>query len=624
AGVASTSVTASTVISTTSVVWTLIGSVIFLKEKLTGMKVFGILCCMAGNAATLLGSSSGTDHKGAFSGDLLCVLAAMLYATYTTVLSRLVGEDFSVALLFGVIGVAILVFGAPLLFFVQDDLGRMTPESEFGRSMPWQRSKRLEQSENGKEADQQPIAKQETQVSLLQRLLPEQHGPEADELQAGAADETTELARPLVNIQGVPIAEHLNSVLPPSPSDVVQETAEPAGISAVSALQSQIERDTSGAEIASLLIHYANRYARSQTRPVRDPVLRKNPSPHDVERLTDAFSKDVRDLGFLTADCILREIDNACRLRRCAQGKLLNDPSSPEVGNLLKGVLKMLYTVETVLHTAFATQPVVTIADLEAAILQMPAFKQVSKFKEAELGELQKHPEVLRRLRLNEPSLPCLPMPKSFPSFSHEEIIKCLVASLPHRWQHWKNEDSWTLEKGLNIVAQQKGFSDSRLLGVFIQQEHVFRIIISIYKRRQLNHSQALGKAVQTALQQVERASKSNGATHHFDWNLWQQMLVAFSNLQQPEERFEFCQEWTWKAAGSKADTQLEKERREFWRLHCAPLLLATFTLATSKRLPAISAPQKLNYSRADVQSLPDLKWLGMESAKWQQTCSTG
>jgi len=128
AGVASTSVTASTVISTTSVVWTLIGSVIFLKEKLTGMKVFGILCCMAGNAATLLGSSSGTDHKGAFSGDLLCVLAAMLYATYTTVLSRLVGEDFSVALLFGVIGVAILVFGAPLLFFVQDDLGRMTPE----------------------------------------------------------------------------------------------------------------------------------------------------------------------------------------------------------------------------------------------------------------------------------------------------------------------------------------------------------------------------------------------------------------------------------------------------------------------------------------------------------------
>ena len=35
AGVASTSVTASTVISTTSVVWTLLGSIVFLKEKVT-------------------------------------------------------------------------------------------------------------------------------------------------------------------------------------------------------------------------------------------------------------------------------------------------------------------------------------------------------------------------------------------------------------------------------------------------------------------------------------------------------------------------------------------------------------------------------------------------------------
>ena len=35
AGVATTSVTASTVISTTSVVWTLLGSILFLREKVT-------------------------------------------------------------------------------------------------------------------------------------------------------------------------------------------------------------------------------------------------------------------------------------------------------------------------------------------------------------------------------------------------------------------------------------------------------------------------------------------------------------------------------------------------------------------------------------------------------------
>lgn len=92
------------------------------------LKVLGIICCMAGNAATLLGSDK-PDQKGQFSGDLLCIVAAMLYAAYTTVLSRIVQPDFSMAILFGVIGVAILVIGAPLVFSLkQEALRRMTPE----------------------------------------------------------------------------------------------------------------------------------------------------------------------------------------------------------------------------------------------------------------------------------------------------------------------------------------------------------------------------------------------------------------------------------------------------------------------------------------------------------------
>jgi len=129
AGVASTSVTASTVISTTSVVWTLLGSIVFLKEKVTALKVLGILLCMAGNAATLLGNDTQSSQKGELVGDLLCLVAAILYAVYTTVLSSLVQPQFSMAMLFGIIGISILLVGSPFVFaFKQDALKQMTPE----------------------------------------------------------------------------------------------------------------------------------------------------------------------------------------------------------------------------------------------------------------------------------------------------------------------------------------------------------------------------------------------------------------------------------------------------------------------------------------------------------------
>ena len=48
---------------------------------------------------------------------------------YTTVLSSLVQPQFSMAMLFGIIGVAILLVGSPFVFaFKQDALKQMTPE----------------------------------------------------------------------------------------------------------------------------------------------------------------------------------------------------------------------------------------------------------------------------------------------------------------------------------------------------------------------------------------------------------------------------------------------------------------------------------------------------------------
>lgn len=113
-GVAMTSVTSSTVISATSVVWTLIASVLFTGERLTLLKGCGVLACMAGNIVTQLGDMHG-GKGGQAMGDLLCLASAVGYAAYTTILKKLVREDTSVALMFGFLGAAIAVAGAPIV-----------------------------------------------------------------------------------------------------------------------------------------------------------------------------------------------------------------------------------------------------------------------------------------------------------------------------------------------------------------------------------------------------------------------------------------------------------------------------------------------------------------------------
>lgn len=53
----------------------------------------------------------------------------MLYAAYTTVLSSVTKPDFSVALLFGALGLAVMVLGTPLVFGLEHEaIWRMTPE----------------------------------------------------------------------------------------------------------------------------------------------------------------------------------------------------------------------------------------------------------------------------------------------------------------------------------------------------------------------------------------------------------------------------------------------------------------------------------------------------------------
>jgi len=126
-GVARTSVTSSTLISATSVVWTLIGGVAFKVERLSWMKAIGVASCLLGNVATEFGDLSRGDTDQAL-GDFLCLISALCYAAYTTALKRLVHEEVSVLLLFGTLGSVIFVGGLPIvLIFGLSGLQRLSP-----------------------------------------------------------------------------------------------------------------------------------------------------------------------------------------------------------------------------------------------------------------------------------------------------------------------------------------------------------------------------------------------------------------------------------------------------------------------------------------------------------------
>jgi len=117
-GVSLTSVTSSTVICATSCAWTYVLSVLFLGERLQLFKVLGLLACLMGNAATLIPDIGSTQPAGAVQngmrGNILCLLSAALYATYTTILRKYVRKDVPIVLFFGILGCIIFLGIGPV------------------------------------------------------------------------------------------------------------------------------------------------------------------------------------------------------------------------------------------------------------------------------------------------------------------------------------------------------------------------------------------------------------------------------------------------------------------------------------------------------------------------------
>ncbi|KAI4119130.1 MAG: hypothetical protein LQ345_000917 [Seirophora villosa] len=112
-----TSVSSSTILTSTSSIWTLLIGACIGVEKFTLKKLIGVFACFAGVVLTSGADISGDNDKnrGSFPhkshqqisiGDALALLSAVLYGIYTTLMKKRIGDEARVnmALFFGIVG----------------------------------------------------------------------------------------------------------------------------------------------------------------------------------------------------------------------------------------------------------------------------------------------------------------------------------------------------------------------------------------------------------------------------------------------------------------------------------------------------------------------------------------
>ncbi|KAE9125497.1 hypothetical protein PF010_g5607 [Phytophthora fragariae] len=112
-----TSVSSSTIVSSTSTVFTFLLSVVLLKEPFVWLKLAGVILCMAGNISTIFNDEGADDRADHVVGDLVALFAAFMYGVYTTAIRRLIPDDesVSISLFFGFIGVINMVCLLPFV-----------------------------------------------------------------------------------------------------------------------------------------------------------------------------------------------------------------------------------------------------------------------------------------------------------------------------------------------------------------------------------------------------------------------------------------------------------------------------------------------------------------------------
>ncbi len=104
-----TSIASSTIISSTSSLFVLIFSVLFLRQRLLLVNLFGVACTIAGAAIISIRDQADSGESGperSFRGDILAALGAMFYGIYSVNLQRKIPDESKVSmqLFFGFIG----------------------------------------------------------------------------------------------------------------------------------------------------------------------------------------------------------------------------------------------------------------------------------------------------------------------------------------------------------------------------------------------------------------------------------------------------------------------------------------------------------------------------------------
>ncbi|KAG6533009.1 hypothetical protein ZIOFF_006869 [Zingiber officinale] len=121
AALARTSVASTTVLSSTSCLFTLFIGVLLRQDSLNMSKVIAVFVCMAGVVMTTFGKTWATDEselsaasngKRSLVGDIFGLLSAMTYGLFTVLLKKFAGEEgegVDVQKLFGYVGLFTLV-----------------------------------------------------------------------------------------------------------------------------------------------------------------------------------------------------------------------------------------------------------------------------------------------------------------------------------------------------------------------------------------------------------------------------------------------------------------------------------------------------------------------------------
>lgn len=91
-GLSKTTPISSSIFTSLEPIWVFILSALFYKEKVTGMKVTGILIGLGGALLCILTQKSDELAADAFNGNLLCLISSLAYAIYLILSKKILSE----------------------------------------------------------------------------------------------------------------------------------------------------------------------------------------------------------------------------------------------------------------------------------------------------------------------------------------------------------------------------------------------------------------------------------------------------------------------------------------------------------------------------------------------------